>query len=514
MYLPYTQTKRIDKIAAALSGEFMSNLDRRPDFVSTSGIESILLGDNPEHVRRHVQILSPSLKRENERWITVQGPYGPLMLDSTTFSPWQKAWYQASKYIEQDDWPSAIQAIHESLRLRPRSNMVWALYAMLGMTYLKVDDFERSSGALNKAIKLNPSDGVTQFALGSAYLKWYLASGNRNKLRKAVKPFRAAIHLKHEIAHCYFYLGLVYSFLEEWQQAEAAYSKAISLQNDFDLAYRYLAKVYLHLAQRDKKEWKSYYQKAIRTFRRLTAVQPTNSQAYNFIGFFYRQLGDIEAAAREFEKAVEANRDNFLALMNLGTAYLELRRFEEARPIFQQIIRSKPQTISAYFEHELELPVNYIRKGVNRFLSDALTCYGVACIELYNLRSATFGEEHSEATDSDLVREAELFFIKAIKLAPDNIYAYHDLAALYYQQNRLEDAQEIIRRLLALDPDDDSIKQYVQKLLQEQLKRRLLAKGVVKEIREQVSDFRPYRNRMMMTVRGKPLSQLVIEGRR
>src|SRR2546423_2267207 len=149
----------------------MSNLDRRPDFVSTSGIESILLGDNPEHVRRHVQILSPSLKRENERWITVQGPYGPLMLDSTTFSPWQKAWYQASKYIEQDDWPSAIQAIHESLRLRPRSNMVWALYAMLGMTYLKVDDFERSSGALNKAIKLNPSDGVTQFALGSAYLK-------------------------------------------------------------------------------------------------------------------------------------------------------------------------------------------------------------------------------------------------------------------------------------------------------------------------------------------------------
>ena len=42
------------------------------------------------------------------------------------------------------------------------------MYAMLGMTYCKVDDYERASGALNKAIRLNPSDGFTQFALGSA----------------------------------------------------------------------------------------------------------------------------------------------------------------------------------------------------------------------------------------------------------------------------------------------------------------------------------------------------------
>ena len=115
---------------------------------------------------------------------------------------------------------------------------------------------------------------------------------------------------------------------------EAAYGKAISLENDFDLAYLHLAKLYLHLAQRDKRVWKSYYQKAIKTFRRLTVVQPKNSQAYNFIGFLYRQLDEVDVAAREFEMAVEAERNNFLARTNLGTAYLELRHFEEARSRF------------------------------------------------------------------------------------------------------------------------------------------------------------------------------------
>jgi len=493
----------------------MNYPETRTNSVSTSGIECILFRDNPEHVKRElVQTLSPSLKKEQERWVTVEGPHGPLRLDRTKFTPWQEAWYQADEFIEQRDWPSAIMAIRETLRLRPKPALVWGLYTMLGLSYLRIDDYERASGALNKAIKLNPADGITQFALGSAHLMWYLASGNRNKLRKAVKPFRAAIRLKHEIAHCYFYLGLVYSYLEEWQQAEAAYGKTITLQNDFYLAYRHLAKLYLHLAQRDRKEWKTYYQKAIKTFRRLTAVQPTHSQGYNFIGFLYRRLGDVEAAAQEFKRAVEADKNSFLALTNLGTAYLELRRFEEARVAFQQILHSKSQSIGAYLARELEWQSDHVQEGVNHFLSDALTCYGVASIELHNLRLATSGGERLDANDTNLVREAEVSFKRAIEFAPDNVHAYHDLAALHYQRNRLEDAQEIIRRLLALDPDDESIKQYVQKLLQEQLQQRLLAKGVVKEIREPVTDFRPYRNRTMMTIRGKPLSQVVIEGRR
>ena len=141
---------------------------------------------------------------------------------------------------------------------------------------------------------------------------------------------------------------------------------------------------------------------------------------------------------------------------------------------------SKPQTIGAYLARELEWPSEYIREGVSRFLSNALICYGVACIELYNLQSATSRAGRSGDADSNLVQEAEESFKKAIKLAPGNVHAYHNLAALYYQQNRLEDAQKIIRRLLASAPDDESIKQYVQRLLQEQLQQRLLAEELLK----------------------------------
>ena len=43
----------------------MNYLKTRADSVATSGIESILFGDNPEPVRRRlVQSLSPTLKKE------------------------------------------------------------------------------------------------------------------------------------------------------------------------------------------------------------------------------------------------------------------------------------------------------------------------------------------------------------------------------------------------------------------------------------------------------------------
>lgn len=513
----------------------MSYLETSPNSISTLS-ESFLFGGNFEPVKRQVDQdirkfhrdmpaplsgesiiggqASTKATSNKDRWITVEGIDGPIRIDRATLTPWQQAWYQANQYIEREDWLNAVESIREAIRLRPNPPLIWALYTMLGIARVRLNHYDGAIIALSKAIEMNPSDGITQFALGSAYLMLYLTTGNRNKLRKAVRPFRAAIKLGHNKAHCYLYLGLSYSYLEHWQEAETAYQKAINIQRDLKLAYLHLAKSYLHLARRNKSKWKDYYLKAVKTFRQLAAVEPGNSSVYNFIGFLYTQFGDAETAAQEFKKAVDADGNNLLALGNLGFAYLEIKRFEDAKSTHRQIINSDLQPLTTFLTHELGWSDEAAVKGLERFLSDANTGYGVACAELYGLRLIESAEEGKHLSDERLMREAEAAFLKAIELSPANTHAHYDLAVLYYQQNRPEEAKETIRRLLAIEPNSELIRQQVQRLLQEQLRQRLLAKGVVKEIRSPITDFKPYRNRMMMTIRGKPLSQLVIEGRR
>ena len=48
----------------------------------------------------------------------------------------------------------------------------------------------------------------------------------------------------------------------------------------------------------------------------------------------------------------------------------------------------------------------------------------------------------------------------------------------------------------------------------QELQRRLLAAGIVSEIKPPITDLEPYRNRKLIKVKGKPLSETIIEERR
>ena len=49
---------------------------------------------------------------------------------------------------------------------------------------------------------------------------------------------------------------------------------------------------------------------------------------------------------------------------------------------------------------------------------------------------------------------------------------------------------------------------------EEELQRRLLAAGLLSEIKPPITDFTPYQNRKPIEVKGKPISEVIIEERR
>jgi len=135
-----------------------------------------------------------------------------------------------------------------------------------------------------------------------------------------------------------------------------------------------------------------------------------------------------------------------------------------------------------------------------------LTWIGTASLQLGDSR-------RSEAPDKELLREAEESFLAALVLNPEYIHAQLGLGASYYAQGRVDDAIKAFQRTLEIDPDNEPARSNLTALVEEKLERRLHEMGLLKQIREPITDFSPYQNRVPIMVRGKPVSETILEDR-
>jgi tetratricopeptide (TPR) repeat protein len=338
----------------------------------------------------------------------------------------------------------------------------------------------------------------------------YIRTGDAAVLERAVPPFKKTIELRARQAQSALSLGFIYDMLGDHRLAEKYYLQAANLSDAPSSAYQNLARLYMNMGDEQPARRERYYLKAVDAFRKSLQTAPNKSDVYNFIGHAYAAAGKTELALESFERAVELDGNNLLALANLVSAYLDAQRFEGARDASHRIITMNVQTLRAYIIRKLGRSPG----DVELFRSDAYIGYGVACMEFYRVEAEAAHQGATAAPDPKLLREAEKALKKAIELYPENGNALYDLSVMYYRQDRLEEARAIVSRLLAIDPKSETIKELVERLLEEQLQQRLLARGLMTEIKKPITDLEPYRNRTMMTVRDKPLSQLVIEGRR
>ncbi|MFQ5773993.1 MAG: tetratricopeptide repeat protein [Kiloniellaceae bacterium] len=70
---------------------------------------------------------------------------------------------------------------------------------------------------------------------------------------------------------------------------------------------------------------------AVPLLQKAIAVDPKNADAYNYLGYSHRRLGDKEAALTHYLKALELKPEHRGANEYLGELYLEMGRLDEAK---------------------------------------------------------------------------------------------------------------------------------------------------------------------------------------
>ena len=124
----------------------------------------------------------------------------------------------------------------------------------------------------------------------------------------------------------------------------------------------------------------------------------------------WRQVGYWRDSATIFGRAVEVTENNYAAYNNLGLAYDETGKPDEAMAMFHRAIRSNPNYPDAYNNLGIDL---------------------------------------AERGD---VSAAIPMFLQAIRLQPNLDQAYHNLGEAYLKQGRVSEAREMFEMALKKNP--------------------------------------------------------------
>ena len=110
-----------------------------------------------------------------------------------------------------------------------------------------------------------------------------------------------------------------------------------------ETADKYMQTGFIHFQKQE-------YDQAIAAFQKAVELEPKAATGYNMLGMAYRFKGNLlgvpELRAKEiaaFQKALEADPKYWVAMINLGTTYYGQGEKAKAAPLFKKALALNPQ---------------------------------------------------------------------------------------------------------------------------------------------------------------------------
>ena len=195
-------------------------------------------------------------------------------------------------------------------------------------------------------------------------------------------------------------------------------------------------------------------------FERAVRLKPgypeTLPNAWNNLGILATRERDTTKAISCFEEALSLDQDHFVALENLGNAYRQQKRWDEARATLNRALTLKPEDAEANYSLAMVLAQNNDTAGAYEHLQKALQARPVYPEALNNL-----GILYLRTRRRD---EAVAQFEQAIRVAPTFDQAYLNLARVYAIEGNVDKARAVLQALLAQHPNHAAAQQALEQL--------------------------------------------------
>jgi tetratricopeptide (TPR) repeat protein len=303
-------------------------------------------------------------------------------------------------------------------------------------------------------------------------------------------------------ATSYSQLGGVYLEKAMYDQAEAEFHRALSVNPHHVLSIAGLAQVYHDTNDIDKaiEMWEkaislspnamqpqfqlgpgrywlhyqlglSYYtigrvNDAIAQWKEAQRLQPELPQSYLQLGNAYQDKGQYEEAIAAFEQAIQVNPRYGIAHYNLGHLYEKLGRIDEAMKQYKKTIEVNPNFAAAYnslaglYSQEsinLDEAIQLVKKALE--LDESVGTYWNTLAELWikkgevDKATETLMAPGSIYLEKKMYEQAAVEFRRILSIDPHHVHAMVGLAKVYGETNQLDKAIELWEKAVSLEPD-------------------------------------------------------------
>ena len=205
---------------------------------------------------------------------------------------------------------------------------------MLGMAitqyFLEQDD--ECKKTLDKIVALDPSYDQSYYYLAK------LADAN-NESKLAVDEIEKAIKINDSNYDYYLDYGLYLRSLGKFSEAEKAWTKAISLNPDYFLAYAYRAGLY---------DEQDMFQKAIADYKTVVTLNPAYYYSYESLGVLALREKDYKTARESFMKCYESNTSNISYPLMVTYCYYKEGNELEAKKYSENVYRKMNNSTLEY----------------------------------------------------------------------------------------------------------------------------------------------------------------------
>ena len=297
------------------------------------------------------------------------------------------------------------------------------------------------------------------------------SSPDHTLLTQAEQGLKRAINQTPQNALAYDYLGQIYEKRSQMAEAEQAYRQAIQADS-LHVGARY------HLSVVLKKQGR--ISETLIELEQALSQSPIDPDIQRELSglFFAQQTQTFETATKKLQEHIQTNPDDPLAYYDLGSAYDELYRFDEASQYYQQALERDSTLADAHYKlgliqhrkgnheeavqhlyraiaHHTQLPRVHFRLGdilylLERF-QEAAEQYALSLqieptyqIPCYHLGLCQRSLDETNA--------AYATFLKYIELITDDHRPYYELGEIYRQRNQIDQAIQHHQKAIDINP--------------------------------------------------------------
>ncbi len=369
---------------------------------------------------------------------------------------WEANLELGNYYRDQKDYRSAIEHYMQSLAPRPKAATT---HFNLGTVYRIMGKLEAARQAFAQASKHDKKYADAYYQLGQIYAL-------QGKPDDALKQYRKGQRLDPNNANVRYQLAHIFLDQNDERHAILSVRSALAIDAKYveyverleDVSISRAAEIIAQILQEhpDNADLQHFAGELIlkidlpegtrQCLERSKALDPNLVDAHYARGIAYDQMGEMEKAMAEFQKAAELNPNDPRPHLYLGKRYANGGQPRKAISAFAKAIEADPENVEALKDYAF-LCLAYDEKGgwkrAKRALETAIQIRpGDPEILMNYGHTLLMSQENHEAI---------IYYLRAIELKPDWVLSHYNLAIAYETIGKKKLALAEYQKVMQLD---------------------------------------------------------------